>query len=549
MSTRLAVGLLLLVGLAACSGGATMDEAREGIDAQALHAHVETLSSDAFEGRGPSSVGEERTLEYLTAQFEALGLEPGPDGSYLQEVPLVTLTANPNTELTISGRGQTQAFAYGEQYMGWTKRVMAASELDESELVFVGYGIVAPEYGWNDYEGLDMTGKTAVILVNDPGFATRDENLFNGHIMTYYGRWTYKYEEATRQGAAGAIIVHETAPAGYPWQVVSGSWSGPQFDLVRSDNNMSRPLVEGWIRVDAAEALFAQAGQDYYDLAAEAASAEFEAVPLGLTASAELRNNVVRSVTNNIYGVLPGSERPDEYVIYTAHWDHLGKAEDMPGDNIFNGALDNATGIAGLIEIAEAFASLKERPARTTVFLAVGAEESGLLGSAYYAANPVYPLAQTAAVINMDGLNIWGPMRDITVVGYGNSELDDYIETEAQAAGRTVRPDPEPEKGYFYRSDHFSFAKQGVPALYTGVGIDHIENGSEWTLQQRAEYTAQRYHKPADEYDPSWDLSGAVDDLKLLFKVGHRLAMEATWPQWRDGTEFKAKRDADRPAV
>ncbi|MEM1095636.1 MAG: M20/M25/M40 family metallo-hydrolase [Bacteroidota bacterium] len=549
MTRRAWAGLALALGLVACSNGVTLDEARSGIDDQALHTHIATLSSDAFEGRGPSSAGEAMTLDYLTEQFQALGLEPGPDGSYLQEVPLVTLTADPNTALTIEGRGQTQRFAYGEQYIGWTKRVTAATTLEASDLVFVGYGIVAPEYGWNDYAGLDMTGKTAVILVNDPGFATRNEDLFNGHIMTYYGRWTYKYEEAARQGAAGAIIVHETAPAGYPWQVVSGSWSGPQFDLVRSDNNVGRPLVEGWVRVDAAEALFAQAGFDYYDLAAQAASPAFRPVPLGLTASAELSNRVVRSASHNAYGVLPGSERPDEYVIYTAHWDHLGKAEGMQGDNIFNGALDNASGIAGLLELAEAFTSLEARPARTIVFLAVGAEESGLLGSAYYASNPVYPLAQTAAVINMDGLNIWGAMRDITVVGYGNSELDDYIEAEAEAVGRVVRPDPEPEKGFFYRSDHFSFAKEGVPALYTGTGIDHVENGPEWTLQQRAEYTAQRYHKPADEYDPNWDLSGAVEDLRLLFNVGHRIAMEATWPAWRDGTEFKAKRDAARPPV
>lgn len=549
MNLRACAGVVLALGLLGCTSGVTLDEARSGIDDQVLHAHIETLSSDAFEGRGPSSAGEEMTLDYLTEQFQAIGLEPGPDGSYLQEVPLVTLTADPNTALTVSGREQTQRFTYGKQYIGWTKRVTAATELEASDLVFVGYGIVAPEYGWNDYEGLDMRGKTAVILVNDPGFATRNETLFNGHIMTYYGRWTYKYEEAARQGAAGAIIVHETAPAGYPWQVVSGSWSGPQFDLVRSDNNMGRPLVEGWVRVDAAESLFEQAGLDYYDLAAQAASVGFEAVPLGLTASAELNNRVVRSASHNVYGVLPGSERPDEYVIYTAHWDHLGKADGMAGDNIYNGALDNATGLAGLLELAEAFGSLKERPARSIVFLAVGAEEAGLLGSAYYASNPVYPLAQTAAVINMDGLNIWGAMRDITVVGYGNSELDDYIEAAAQAVGRVVRPDPEPEKGFFYRSDHFSFAKEGVPALYTGVGIDHVEHGPEWTLQQRVEYTAQRYHKPGDEYDPNWDLTGAVDDLILLFNVGHRIAEEATWPAWREGTEFKAKRDAVRPPV
>ncbi|MFQ5772832.1 MAG: M28 family metallopeptidase, partial [bacterium] len=409
--------------------------------------------------------------------------------------------------------------------------------------------IIAPEYDWNDYEGLDVRGKTVVMLVNDPGFATQDDKLFHGNAMTYYGRWTYKFEEAARQGAEGALIVHETKPAGYPWEVVSGSWSGPQFDLVSEDNNMSRCAVEGWLTVESTKEIFKQAGLDYETMKTNAAKRDFKAGSLGLQASLTLQNDIEHSSSNNVIAVLPGQKRADEYIFYMAHWDHFGLDPNREGDKIFNGALDNASGTAGLIELAEAFTKLSTPPARSIAFLAVTAEEQGLLGSKYYATHPIYPPAKTVAAINMDGLNIYGKMKDITIIGLGNSDLDEYVKSVAAEQGRTVRPDPEPEKGYFYRSDHFSFAKQGIPALYTDIGLDNVEHGEEWTREQLDKYTAEKYHKPSDEYDPNWDLSGAIDDLRLLFKVGYRLSMETTFPNWKEDTEFRAKRDAEMQAA
>jgi Zn-dependent M28 family amino/carboxypeptidase len=472
-------------------------------------------------------------------------LAPGNGDSYLQPVPLVEITVRNQPRLAIRGNGTTNRFSAGSEFIVWTKRVVERAQLSNSELVFVGYGVVAPEYDWNDYEGVDVTGKTVVILVNDPGFATQDAALFNGNTMTYYGRWTYKYEEATRQGAAAALVVHETEPAGYPWAVVENSWTGPQFDLESEDANMSRVALEGWVTLDVARTIFSQAGEDYDVLKEQAASREFQATSLGVTASVSITNNLEQSRSNNVVGVWQGSDRADEYVVYMAHWDHFGRDESLEGDQIYNGAFDNATGMAGLLELAESYTRLEERPSRSVLFLAVTAEEFGLLGSAYYATHPVYPRNKTVAAINMDGLNIYGPMNDITVIGHGNSELDEYLEAAARDENRVVRGDPEPEKGFYYRSDHFSFAKEGIPALYTDNGIDHVEHGEEWTMARRDEYTAQRYHKPSDEFDPNWDLSGAVDDLRILFVVGYRIAASDDFPNWREGTEFKAKRDAD----
>ncbi len=535
---------LILIAAGGCGGDSVLDAALGTIAAEDLHADIRMLSSDEFEGRGPSSPGEEKTIAFLKREFEKLGLAPGNGESFFQEVPLVSITADPNATLRVRGGNATGRFRYGDEIMVWTTRGVDRVAISNSEMVFVGYGTVAPEYGWNDYEGLDVRGKTVVMLVNDPGFATKDTALFNGNTMTYYGRWTYKYEEAARQGAAGALIVHETEPAAYPWGTVKNSWSGPQFGLVTEDNNMSRVAIEGWLTIETARTVFAQAHLDYDSLKALAAQGGFEPVPMGLTASLTLGNTTQQSTSNNVLAVLPGSERADEYVVYMAHWDHFGLDPSLDGDQIYNGALDNATGTAGLLEIAEAFASLERRQARSILFLAVTAEEQGLLGSAYYAANPVYPTEKTVAAINMDGLNILGPMRDVTVIGYGNSELDDYLAEAASSQNRVVRPDPESEKGYYYRSDHFNFAKVGIPALYADAGIDHVEYGEGWTRQKRDEYTAERYHEPSDEYDPDWDLSGAVDDLRLFFVVGYRLANESRFPNWREGTEFKAVRDS-----
>jgi Zn-dependent M28 family amino/carboxypeptidase len=541
-------GLIAAVSLiaVACAPGedARIGTALETITAEDLSRHIEVLASDEFEGRLPATPGEEKTIDYLKEQFERLGLKPGNGESWFQEVPLVSITADPAMKLSVRRRGTVKAYAYGDDFIAWTTRVVDRVDLEDSELVFVGYGIVAPEYDWNDYAGLDVRGKTVVILVNDPGFATEDTTLFNGRSMTYYGRWTYKFEEAARQGAAGALIVHETEPAAYGWATVANSWSGPQFHMVSADNNMSRVKVEGWLQLEVAREIFRMAGLDYDELKAKAVSRDFEAIPLGVTASVTIKNTIDRLTSNNVLALLPGTDRADEYVIYMAHWDHLGRDASLEGDQIFNGALDNASGTAALLELAEAFASLEPRPRRSIVFLATTAEEQGLLGSAYYAANPVYPLEKTVAAINIDGLNIYGPMRDIIVIGYGNSELDDYLAAAAATQDRVVRPDAEPEKGYFYRSDHFPLAKQGVPALYTDTGNESIEHGEEWTRKMKDEWTAKYYHQVTDEYSPEWDLSGAVQDVQLLFRVGYRLARETTFPNWREGTEFKAKRDS-----
>ena len=537
--------LVLVLALAACTGADTGDDGRSSLSADRLRDDIQTLSSDEFGGRGPASPGEERTVAFLENAFRDAGLEGGPDGSFTQDVPLVEITTS-GDPLLIAGGDEALALSFGSDWVGWTKRVVPSASIDASELVFVGFGVVAPEYGWDDYAGADVEGKTVVILVNDPGYATQDESVFRGNAMTYYGRWTYKFEEAARQGARAALIVHETGAAGYPWDVVQSSWTGPQFGLAAADNNMGRVEVEGWITGESARAIFTDAGQDFDALVEAAARPGFMAVPLGRSASTAFENQVRRSNSKNVLAVLPGRERPDEVVMYTAHWDHFGTSEEEMDDPVYNGAFDNATGTAGLLELARAFAALPERPLRTIAFLAVTAEEQGLLGSAYYAGNPVYPTRQTVAVLNMDGLNVDGPMRDITVVGYGASELDDYLEAAAADQERILRPDPEPEKGFYYRSDHFSFAKVGVPALYTDSGIDHVEFGPEWTLERRAEYTADRYHKPSDEFDPSWDFEGMISDVALMYVVGHRLATSDHFPNWREGNEFRSIRDRDR---
>ncbi len=554
MKKRYVVPAAVLAALAFLISGCApkahkLDEALASITAEELAKDVEILSSDEFEGRAPSSKGEEKTVSFLKEEFQKLGLKPGNGESFFQEVPLVEITANPQVKLTIKGNGQSVQFGYGDEFIANTLRVVEEVSMTNSDMVFVGYGIVAPEYNWDDYEGLDVKGKTVVILVNDPGFVTEDTNLFNGRAMTYYGRWTYKFEEAARQGAEGALIIHETEPAAYPWGVVKNGWSGPQFNLETEDNNLSRCAVEGWLTIDTTRRLFKIASLNFDTLKSAAAKRGFKSVPYGLKASLTIKNRIRRSKSRNVLALLPGKDRADEYIFYMAHWDHFGLDPALEGDQIYNGALDNATGTAGLIELAEAFKALGSPPSRSIVFLAVTAEEQGLLGSLYYATHPTYPLTKTVAAINMDSLNIYGRMKDITVIGYGNSELDGYAEDAAAEQGRRVRPDPTPEKGSFYRSDHFSFARQGVPSLYASAGLDHVEHGEEWTREKREKYISQIYHKPSDEYDPNWDLSGAIDDLRLYFKIGYRLSMESTFPNWREGTEFKAKRDADIKAA
>jgi Zn-dependent M28 family amino/carboxypeptidase len=539
------VSSFLLLG--GCSPtDADLDNALATINAKDLAEDIATLASDAFEGRQPASRGEALTINFLRDEFQKLGLVGGNGDSYFQEVPLVEIEASPDASLEFKYGSKTERYAYGRQFMAWTTRVVARSSISESELVFVGYGVVAPEYEWDDYRDVDVRGKTVVILVNDPGFASQNDALFNGNAMTYYGRWTYKFEEAARQGAAAALIVHETEPAGYPWEVVADGWSGKQFELLSDDNNMSRCAIEGWLHVDAAKRLFKHTGTNFVEAKTAALSKGFSAASLKANASLTLMNTIAHSISNNVVAVLPGKKQHDEYVFYVAHWDHFGVDPNREGDKIFNGAQDNATGTAALLELAEAFSQLEHPPARSIVFLALTAEEQGvMLGSKHYAERPLFPRHRTVAVLNMDLLNIYGKMKDVTIVGFGNSELDDYVLRAAEKQQRVVRADPEPEKGYFYRSDHFNFAKFGIPALYTKPGIDHVEHGSAWTLEQFANYRQNLYHKPSDEYDPNWDLSGAIDDLRLLFMVGYRLSMETTFPNWREGNEFRAIRDAD----
>jgi Zn-dependent M28 family amino/carboxypeptidase len=543
--------LTALWGFFACRPAAPdFEVAAAGLDAAALMEDIRILSSDEFEGRFPASRGEEKTVDFLKKRFQDVGLQPGNGDSFFQDVPLVEITADPSAAVLEIARGaKSLRPAYGTDFVGWTVRAEESVAFEDSEVVFVGYGIIAPEYDWNDYAGVDVAGKTVIMLVNDPGFATEDPELFNGRAMTYYGRWTYKFEEAARQGAAGALLIHETAPAAYGWDVVRNSWIGPKFSLVSGDGNAGRCAVEAWVHLDTVQDIFKAAGKDFVTLKAAAEKPGFQAVPMDLKASAALQNRVRNVVSRNVAGLLPGSERADEYIIYTAHWDHFGMDPTLEGNQVYSGAMDNATGTAALIEVARAFKNLGAPPKRSILFLAVTAEEQGLLGSDYYAENPIFPLEKTVAVVNMDGLNIFGRMKDIRITGLGQSDLDDYVKDYAETVGRVVMPDPTPEKGGFFRSDHFPFAKRGVPALSSGSGVHHVEKGEAWGLEQKEIFIREKYHKPTDEFDPDWDTGGLLDDLHMYFSLGYRLSMESVFPGWKEGSEFKAVREANRPGT
>lgn len=518
------------------------------IDNDELMQYITTLASDEYGGREPGSPGEDLTLDFLQGHFERLGLEPMFGDSYRQPVELVSITAEPDAHLTVTGSGEPMTFQYGSEVVLGTSRVVDHVAVEDSDMVFVGYGVVAPEYNWNDYEGLDVSGKTVLILVNDPGFATGDAELFNGKAMTYYGRWTYKYEEASRQGAAAAIIIHETAPAAYGWEVVQNSWSGPQFHLQTPNNNAHRVALEGWIQHAGAARIMAAAGHDLERLEDAALAADFEAVPLDLQASAEVNNTISSTVSYNIGAIIPGSSRPDELFIYNAHWDHLGvEPNAKPGDDaIYNGARDNATGTAALIELAEAFKALPEAPERSIGFLGVTAEESGLLGSKQYAEDPAIPLNQTVGGINMDAMNVYGQTNDVIVVGYGASQLEDYLRKHAGHQNRTVVPEAHPEHGGYYRSDHFNFAKKGVPMLYAESGSDHVELDRAHIEALDQDYLDNRYHGVEDEITDDWDLNGMVQDLRLYFMIGADVANSSDWPNWYEGNEFREIRDRSR---
>jgi len=521
------------------------------LSADALLSHVRVLASDEFEGRAPGTNGERLTIEYLQRAYEAAGLEPGvvlQDGtrSWVQETQLTAATLTNTPTLTLTGRDGARQYAYATHFSAWTRRLDPTVNIENAPLVFVGYGVNAPELGWNDYEGVDMRGKIAVILINDPDFETGDDRGFGGRAMTYYGRWTYKFEEAGRQGAAGAIIIHETAPASYPWAVIQSATGSARWDVVRADRGANRAGFEGWINNDVAIETFRRAGLNFDRLKARAQTRGFRAVPMGsLRGSLELQTSTETRTTSNVVGVLPGAQRPEETIIYTAHWDHLGRCPPIEGDDICNGALDNATGTAALVELARRF-SAEGQPQRSVAFIALTAEEQGLLGALYYQQHPLFEPRNTVAAINMDGINSAGPTHDIEVVGFGKSQMDDLIAEAVQAQGRRVAPDSSPEAGYFYRSDHLHFAQLGIPVLYTSNGIDMVEGGVERGRALNEVYVAQNYHKPSDEVTDDWDMSGGAQDLEALYAVGRRLADSEMWPEWRENAEFRAAREASR---
>ncbi|WP_295498952.1 M28 family metallopeptidase [Sphingorhabdus sp. EL138] len=506
------------------------------------------LSLDTYEGRAPGSIGEEKTVAHLITKFKAAGLEPGNNGSWTQDVPLIEITAQNVSALNIGDRnGKAMSFAYGSEYVIGSYRETPKTEIKQSEMIFVGHGIVAPEKGWNDYAGVDVKGKAVVVMVNDPDFENKGlDGPFGGKAMSYYGRWTYKYEEAARQGAAAVLIIHDTAPAAYGWNVVNSSWTGTQFLAQSKDGGKSQTQANGWIQKSVAKEIFAAAGQNLEMQMAAAKQKGFKAVPLNLTASLNFDNDISRKASKNVIGVMKGAKRPDEYVLYTAHWDHLGRCTAAAdGDDICNGAVDNATGTAALVALAEGYTKAGA-PDRSVVFLAVTAEESGLLGSKFYAENPVFPLSQTVGGVNMDAFSMSGPAKNLTVIGKGKSQLDLYLDAAAKSEGRTPEMEPTPEKGFYYRSDHFSFAKLGVPMVYFEGGDDLVIGGKAAAQAAADDYEKNRYHAPDDEFDENWDWSGVMSDLKLYYRVGRMLAMTNAWPNWNEGDEFRAVRDKSR---
>lgn len=533
----------LIIGCNQPTNQGSNDE-KQRISEASLKQHLITLSSNEYQGRKPFTDGEVKTINYLKDQFERYGLKPGNGDSYFQDVPMVELTARPSEIMNISGNGQLIDLQVLDEFVAYTEQVEDVVSLEDSELVFAGYGVVAPEYDWNDYDGLDVAGKTVIVLVNDPGFASGDSTFFKGETMTYYGRWTYKYEEAARQGAAGCIIVHETIPAGYPWLVVRNSWSGASLYLDQSGDNY-QPSVLGWITRDAAIKIFEASGKDMKNYAERSRQKDFEPIELGLKASVSVESGIKKDVSKNVIAMIEGAEKPDEYIIYSAHWDHLGVGQEIDGDSIYNGAHDNASGTATLLGIAEAMAK-GPQPKRSIVFLAVTAEEQGLLGSKHYAENPIFPPAMTVANINMDGITTFGPMKDLTVVGYGQSELEDIASKIADQQGRYIIPDPDPGKGYFFRSDHFQFAKVGIPALYASGSYEHMTKGVSYMDSVNQVYLNTQYHRPQDEYQEWWTFDGMALDGELMMEVGYIVANSDTWPEWKEGSEFKSIREATK---
>jgi Zn-dependent M28 family amino/carboxypeptidase len=508
------------------------------IDDVAFRDHVRVLASDDFMGRKPGTDGEAKTVAYLAAAFHKLGLKPGNGNSYVQQVPLVQITPDAAPILSVAGQKASRQLIYGQDMVIWTKRAQPQVEVAGSELVFVGYGIVAPEYVWDDYANVEVKGKTVIVLANDPGYASKDPAVFRGNAMTDYGRWAYKVEEAARHGAAGILLVHDPAQLGYGWNVIQATWSGAQFELAGADPVAARTSIEGWIQKDAARALFTDAHLEFERLAVAAAHPGFKAIPLGLKVDAALRNSIRAFNSANVIALLPG-RTGHENVIYTAHWDSLGVDANRPGHNIFNGAADNATGVAGLLVLAQSFERTKPRSERSIVFLATTAAEPNLLGSRYYVENPIFPLRQTAAVINVDTMLAGGRTRDVSIIGFGNSDLEDIARAEALLQGRITHPEPDPQIGMYFRSDSYSFAGRGVPVLYVQSGIDSAARGPVWGKAQIDDYLAHRYRQPSDQYSPDWDVGGAVADLTLYYQIGLYLANSRRFPRWYADSEFR----------
>ncbi len=545
---------LTLTGCAAlmCAAAIAAPDSPFEISAASILARTKILASDEFEGRGPGTPGEEKTVNYLVAEFKKLGLAPGnPDGTYIQRTPLVGITSKPSLSFTI---GKTALPVENiNDFVAFSSRVQPHIEGKDSEVVFVGYGIVAPEFGWDDYKGVDVRGKTVVMLINDPPIidpatGKLDPKVFGGMAMTYYGRWTYKYEIAAQKGAAACLIVHETGPAAYPFSVVISSWTRENCEIRSPDGNAGNVALAGWLTLDTAKRLFAAGGRDFDALKKFAATRDFRPADLGAKATFAIDNTLRNIDSKNVVALLPGSDPKlrNEYLIYTAHWDHLGRDERLKGDQIYNGAADNAAGTAVLLELAQAYHALPpaQQPRRSVVFLSVTAEEKGLLGSRFYALNPLYPIAQTVANINMDGANQFGPTSDMETIGFGASTLDDVGLAVAKAQGREMKPEAHPERGSYYRSDHFEFAKVGVPSYYAKSGKLFIGQPADYGEKLVNDYIAHDYHQVSDEVKPGWTFEGAAQDTEFLMQVGLKVANDAKWPEWKPGNEFKARRDA-----
>ena len=527
-----------------------LQPALETITPDGLLAHIKVLASNEFEGRSPGTKGEELSVKYIADQFKKIELKPGnPDGTYTQEVPLAGIKSEPRMSFTIADK--TMDLKYPDDFVASSARLQPEIKIDKADVVFVGYGVVAPEYGWNDYKNVDVRGKTLLMLIGDPPVpdpkdpSKLDEKMFKGKAMTYYGRWTYKYEIAAQKGAAAAIIIHETEPAAYPWQVVRSSWGKENFELDNPNKNMDAVSARSWITLEIAKKLFVDCGQDFDALKKSAITKEFRPVALNAKANIEIKQQIRSFKSHNVIGKLEGDDPKlrDEYIIYTAHWDHLGRHPELQGDQIFNGAIDNASGVASVIQLAAAFKKLNPPPKRSVLFMATTAEEAGLLGAKYYAEHPLYPLEKTLADINLDSMNVWGKARDIEDLSLGFSTLDDLLAAAAKRQGRSAIPDSRPDKGKIYRADNFEFSKAGLPSLYVGKG-EHLASRPESAPLKSDEYDSTDYHQVTDEVRPDWDLSGAVQDVQLLFEVGYQVANGDKFPEWKPGSEFKAKRDA-----